>query len=246
MSDCINILGVNISTLTMQQTVKKALSFLEDGKNHVVFTPNSEIIYEAYKNKDFADILNSSDINTADGIGVVYASKILKQPLAERVAGFDFLNELIKAAAPLNKKVFLFGSKPGVAQKAGETLEKKYPGIVICGMRNGYFKEEESEQIANQIKESGADIVLVCLGAPKQEKWIYKYKDMIGAKIIMGAGGSLDVLAGTVERAPEKWQKLGLEWAYRLKKEPKRIMRMTALPKFGFTVLFKGRKYIKK
>ena len=135
MSDCINILGVNISTLTMQQTVKKALSFLEDGKNHVVFTPNSEIIYEAYKNKDFADILNSSDINTADGIGVVYASKILKQPLVERVAGFDFLNELIKAAAPLNKKVFLFGSKPGVAQKAGETLEKKYPGIVICGKR---------------------------------------------------------------------------------------------------------------
>lgn len=246
MSDCINILGVNISTLTMQQTVKKALSFLEDDKNHVVFTPNSEIIYEAYKNKDFADILNSSDINTADGIGVVYASKILKQPLAERVAGFDFLNELIKAAAPLNKRVFLFGSKPGVAQKAGETLEKKYPGIVICGMRNGYFKEEESEQIANQIKESGADIVLVCLGAPKQEKWIYKYKDMVGAKIIMGAGGSLDVLAGTVERAPEKWQKLGLEWAYRLKKEPKRIMRMTALPKFGFTVLFKGRRYIKK
>ena len=101
-------------------------------------------------------------------------------------------------------------------------------------------------QIANQIKESGADIVLVCLGAPKQEKWIYKYKDVVGAKIIMGAGGSLDVLAGTVERAPEKWQKLGLEWAYRLKKEPKRIMRMTALPKFGFTVLFKGRKYIKK
>ena len=90
MLDRINILGVNISTLTMQQTVKKALSFLEDDKNHVVFTPNSEIIYEAYKNKDFADILNSSDINTADGIGVVYASKILKQPLAERVAGFDF------------------------------------------------------------------------------------------------------------------------------------------------------------
>lgn len=246
MSDKINILGVNISMLTMDETVKKAMGFLDDGKNHVVFTPNSEIIYAAYKDASFADVLNSADINTADGIGVVYASKILKNPLRERVAGFDFLNNLVKEAAPMGKRVFLFGSKPGVAEKAGAELEKRYPGIIICGVRDGYFKDEESEQIANQIKEAKPDIVFVCLGAPKQEKWIYKYKDIIGAGLIMGAGGSLDVLAGNVERAPEKWQKAGLEWAYRLKKEPKRIMRMTALPKFGFTVLFKGRKYIKK
>ncbi len=246
MSDTINILGVNISQLTMSETINKALAFLEDGKNHVIYTPNSEIIYEAYKNSAFADILNSADINTADGIGVVYASKILKRPLSERVAGYDFLNNLIKKAAPLNKKVFLFGSKPGVAEEAAEELLRKYPGIVICGTRDGYFKDTESEQIANEIKQTEPDIVLVCLGAPKQENWIYKYKDIIGAKIIMGAGGSLDVLAGKVERAPEKWQKAGLEWAYRLKKEPKRFIRMTALPKFGFTVLLHGRKYLKK
>ena len=246
MSDTINILGVNISQLTMSQTVAKALSFLEDGKNHVIYTPNSEIIYEAYKNPEFAEVLNSADINTADGIGVVYASKILKNPLSERVAGYDFLNNLIKEAAPLNKKVFLFGSKPGVAEEAGAELEKRYPGIVICGTRDGYFKDDESEEIAKEIKQAEPDIVFVCLGAPKQENWIYKYKNIIDAKIIMGAGGSLDVLAGKVERAPEKWQKAGLEWAYRLKKEPKRFMRMTALPKFGFTVLFKGKKYSKK
>ena len=246
MSDTINILGVNISQLTMAETVKTALDFLEDGKNHVIYTPNSEIIYEAYKNPDFADVLNSADINTADGIGVVYASKLLGKPLSERVAGFDFLNNLIEAAAPLNKRVFLFGSKPGVAEEAGAELERKYPGIVIAGTRDGYFKDDESEQIANQIKQAEPDIVFVCLGAPKQENWIYKYKDIIGAKIIMGAGGSLDVLAGKVERAPEKWQKAGLEWAYRLKKEPKRFMRMTALPKFGFTVLLRGKKYSKK
>ena len=243
MSDTINILGVNISMLTMDETVKKAMGFLEDGKNHVIYTPNSEIIYAAYKDSSFAEVLNSADINTADGIGVVYASKILKKPLRERVAGYDFLNRLIKEAAPLSKRVFLFGSKPGVAEEAGAELEKRYPGIVICGTHDGYFKDEESEKIANEIKNSSPDIVLVCLGAPKQEKWIHKYKDIIGAKVIMGAGGSLDVLAGKVERAPEKWQKAGLEWAYRLKKEPKRIMRMTALPKFGFTVLLKGRKY---
>lgn len=231
--------------MNMEETVKKSLEFFEDGKNHVIYTPNSEIIYAAYKDENFAKILNSSDINTADGIGVVYASKILGKPLSERVAGFDFLNELIKEAAPMKKKVFLFGSKTGVAEKAAETLTQKYPGIVICGMRNGYFKDEESDEIAQEIKNTNPDIVLVCLGAPKQEKWIYKYKDVIGASVIMGAGGSLDVLAGTVSRAPEKWQKLGLEWAYRLKKEPKRIGRMSVLPKFGFTVLFKGKKYIK-
>lgn len=245
MNDKINILGVNISMMSMKETVNKALAFFEDDKNHVVYTPNSEIIYVAYKDGEFAKILNSADINTADGIGVVYASKILGKPLSERVAGYDFLNELIKASAPLNKRVFLFGSKPNVAEKAAKTLEERYPGIVICGTRNGYFKDEESEQIAHEIKSANPDIVLVCLGAPKQEKWIDKYKDIIGADVIMGAGGSLDVLAGTVERAPEKWQKLGLEWAYRLKKEPKRIGRMSALPKFGFAVLLKGRKYLK-
>lgn len=246
MSDTINILGVNISVLNMKETVAKAKLFLNEEKPHMIFTPNSEIIYMAYKDAVFADILNSADINTADGIGVVYASKILKRPLSERVAGYDFLNELIKESAKMNKRVFLFGSKPGVAELAGKELEKRYPGIVICGTRDGYFKDEESENIAEQIKNTSPDIVFVCLGAPKQEKWIYNHKDRLGAKIIMGAGGSLDVLAGKVERAPEKWQKLGLEWAYRLKKEPKRILRMTALPKFGLTVMFKGKKFVSK
>lgn len=241
----INILGVNISYVTMKEAVETALSFFSDGKNHVVYTPNSEIIYVGYKDEEFKGILNSADLNTADGIGVVLASKILGLPLKERVAGYDFLHELIKASAPLNKKVFLFGGKPGVSDAAAEKLLSLYPGIKICGTRDGYFKEEESEQIAKEISSLNPDIVFVCLGAPKQEKWIYKYKDTIGASIIMGAGGSLDVLAGTVKRAPEKWQKLGLEWAYRLVKEPWRIGRMTSLPKFALTVLFKGRKYLK-
>ncbi len=246
MNNTINILGVNISTRNMKDTVKKAEELLEDGGTHMIFTPNSEIIYAAYKDNSFLQILNAADMNTADGIGVVYASKILKTPLPERVAGFDFLNELLKAVAPKNKRVFLFGSKPGVAELAGEELERRYPGIVICGTRDGYFKDEESEEIARSIKETSPDIVFVCLGAPKQEKWIYNHRSELGAKILMGAGGSLDVLAGKVERAPEKWQKMGLEWAYRLKKEPKRILRMTALPKFALTVLFNGKKFSKE
>ena len=148
MSDTINILGVNISALNMKETVEKAKSFLNEDRPHMIFTPNSEIIYMAYKDSAFADILNSADINTADGIGVVYASKILKKPLSERVAGYDFLNELIKTSAKMNKRVFLFGSKPGVAELAGNELERRYPGVVICGTRDGYFKDKESENIA--------------------------------------------------------------------------------------------------
>ena len=242
MGDTIDILGVKVSTKTMEETTNKLLGYLDGEQTRCVFTPNSEIIYMAYQDAEFARILNSADVNTADGIGVVYASKILKQPLAERVAGYDLMNNLIKAAAPAHKRVFLFGSKPGVADEAGEKLKELYPGIIICGTRDGYFGEEQTPEIVAQINAAEPDLLLVCLGAPKQEKWIFENRPHLHARVIMGAGGSLDVLAGRVERAPERWQKLGLEWAYRLKKEPKRIGRMMALPRFGLTVLFKGKR----
>lgn len=245
MSDTVNILGVNVSTKTMDETVGILRGFLEEDRVHCVFTPNSEIIYAAYHDEAFRDILNSADLNTADGIGVVYAAKILKQPISERVAGYDLMNRIISCAAIEHRRVFLFGSKPGVAEEAGVKLCDMYPGIVICGNRDGYFKESQTQEIVEQINAAKPDILLVCLGAPKQERWIYENSRDICARLIMGAGGSLDVLAGRTERAPEKWQRLGLEWAYRLKKEPWRIWRMTALPRFGFTVLFKGRKYLK-
>lgn len=243
MGDTVNILGVQVSTKTMAETVDTLLGYLDEERVHCVFTPNSEIIYMAYKDPQFAQLLNSADLNTADGIGVVYASRILGQPLRERVAGFDLMNRLLERAAPDRRRVFLFGAKPGVAEEAADKLTQLYPGLVICGTRDGYFKEEQTPEIVGQINAAEPDILLVCLGAPKQEKWIADNRDRLNARIVLGAGGSLDVLAGRVERAPESWQRLGLEWAYRLKKEPKRIGRMMALPRFGLTVLLKGKKY---
>ena len=243
MGDTVNILGVQVSTKTMAETVDTLLGYLDEERVHCVFTPNSEIIYMAYKGPQFAQLLNSADLNTADGIGVVYASRILGQPLRERVAGFDLMNRLLERAAPDRRRVFLFGAKPGVAEEAADKLTQLYPGLVICGTRDGYFKEEQTPEIVGQINAAEPDILLVCLGAPKQEKWIADNRDRLNARIVLGAGGSLDVLAGRVERAPESWQRLGLEWAYRLKKEPKRIGRMMALPRFGLTVLLKGKKY---
>ncbi|MDD6563478.1 MAG: WecB/TagA/CpsF family glycosyltransferase [Clostridiales bacterium] len=243
MKDKVNILGVWVDMVNIPRAVDKIMQFFNDDGLHKVYTPNSEIIMAAYKDDNFRDILNDAELLTADGIGVVYASKILGKPITERAAGYDILCEILERIKGTSRSVFLFGGKPGVAETAEEKLKERYPGIVIAGTRNGYFKPEEEEDIVSQINSSGAELLLVCLGAPKQELWINKYKDKLNVKVAMGVGGSLDVFAGTALRAPDFYCKHGLEWFYRLMKQPSRAGRMLALPKFGFTVLFKGRKY---
>lgn len=239
----VNVLGVKIDKVTINSAAEKIMEMLKESGNHAVFTPNSEIIYMAYKDADFCDLLNSADMLTADGIGVVYASRILKNSVPERAGGFDIACRVIEKIAETGDRLYLFGGKPGIAETAAEKLKEKYPFINIVGTQNGYFSPEENDAIIADINESGADIVFVCLGAPMQEKWIYQNRDKLSCRVMMGIGGSLDVFAGAAERAPYKWQKLGLEWLYRLIKEPKRFWRMLALPKFAFTVLINGRKY---
>lgn len=139
--------------------------------------------------------------------------------------------------------VYLFGSKLGVAEMAREKLIENYPGLRVAGTHNGYFKPEDEPAIVEEINATGADLLFVCLGAPKQEQWLARNADRLKVRVAMGIGGSLDVFAGTAERAPEFYCKHGLEWFYRLKKEPWRAKRMLALPKFGMTVLINGRRY---
>lgn len=246
--DKVNILGVNVDMLTVKEAAARIFSFL-DGKNahgcNMVFTPNSEIIMMGYKDDEFRDILNSADVLAADGIGVVYASRILKKPLKERCAGYDISVELLKMLDKTQHGLFLFGGKPGVAEKARDELLKDYPGLNISGVRNGYFSDNEENDIVDQINNSGADVVFVCLGAPKQEKWIYRHRNELKVKAALGVGGSLDVFAKNTKRAPDIFCRLGLEWFYRLVKEPSRFKRMTVLPVFGLTVIFRGRRYKK-
>lgn len=243
MENKVNILGVNIDKVSITEAVDKIFKMLDERKCHSVFTPNSEIILNAYKDDEFADVLNSADLLTADGIGVVYASKILRNPIKSRAAGYDIACGVVDKISESGHRLYLFGGKPGIAEKAKKKIEEKYPFIQIVGTRNGYFTDDESQRIVNEINSVGADIVFVCLGAPKQEKWIYENKDKVRARVMMGIGGSLDVFAGETERAPDIWCRLGLEWLYRLIKEPWRFKRMLALPKFGLTVLFKGERY---
>ena len=244
--DKVNVLGVKIDKVTVESAAERVCEMLKSQGNHAVFTPNSEIVYLAYKDRDFCDLLNTADMLTPDGIGVVYASRILKDPISERAGGYDVACSVIKKISESGERLFLFGGKPSVAEQAAENLKKTYPFLNIVGTRNGYFSPEETDGIIAEINDSGADLVFVCLGAPMQEKWIAQNRDRLNCHVMMGIGGSLDVFAGITERAPEKWQKLGLEWLYRLKKEPKRFVRMLALPKFAITVFLKGKKYAKE
>ena len=242
--DKVNILGVNISKYSIESASDMIVKLITDGeKNKCIFTPNSEIIMAAYRDSEFCKVLNSADVLLADGIGVVYASRILKNPINERAAGYDTACAALQKLAPLGKSVYLFGAKPGVAEKAGEEIVRRYPGIVIAGCADGYFDDAKEKEIIKDINEKKPDLLFVCLGAPKQEKWLYAHKDEMEFGVAMGIGGSLDVFAGTVKRAPEFYQKHGIEWLYRLLKQPSRAIRMLDLPKFGFTVILNGKKF---
>jgi N-acetylglucosaminyldiphosphoundecaprenol N-acetyl-beta-D-mannosaminyltransferase len=158
-------------------------------------------------------------------------------PLSERVTGIDFLEEIIKWLSERNGSIFLFGSAPGVAEAAGENMMISYPGLKVVGASDGYFKTEEEDAIVSSINNSGADFLCVALGSPKQELFIKRHKKALKVKAAMGVGGSLDVWAGTVDRAPERWRRGGFEWLYRLIKQPKRIRRAGALPLFLIKVI---------
>lgn len=241
--DKVNILGVYVDTVTISEAADTIMKFFDEDRLHSVYTPNSEIIMHAYKNPEFAELLNNADLLTADGIGVVYASKILKKPIKERAAGYDIARQVLSKMNYTDHKLFLFGGKPGVAEEAKAKLLQEYSDLNIVGLRNGYFKADEEAEIVEEINNSGADIVFVCLGAPKQEEWIDRHAKELKARVAMGIGGSLDVFAGRVERAPEIFCKTGMEWFYRLCKEPWRIGRMMELPKFAATVIAKGKRY---
>ena len=229
----VEILGVKIDNITMAQAVDKVNSFF-DGKIHTIFTPNPEIIMLAQNDKELKNALNSADVLLPDGIGVVIGAKLIGKPLPERVAGFDFTCNLLKT----DRTFYLLGAKPGVAETAAEKL--KAQGVKIVGTQHGYFTDDT--EIIADINNMKPDILLVCLGAPKQEKWIYKNKDKLNVALCLGVGGTLDVIAGTAKRAPMIYQKLYLEWLYRAVKEPYRIPRLMALPQFIIKVAFGGRK----
>ena len=224
----INILGISFDDLTREEAKEAGAALLHSPDFHYVVTPNPEFILAADKDLEFQKILNRADLALPDGIGVVYSAKILGTPLKGRVTGFDFACDMLDVLDEMGGRLYLLGAKPGVAEEAGRRILETHPNIVLCGTHDGYFRD--SDPVAREVAQAQPDLLFVCLGAPKQEKWISRFGLLTGARLAIGLGGALDVFAGNVERAPEQWQKAGLEWAYRLKKEPKRIGRMAKLP----------------
>ena len=225
-----DVLGVAFDDVTLEEAVDRGMALLDEEGPHLVATPNPEIVQIAEKDPEFARILADASLVLADGVGVIHAAKILGRPLKGRVPGIEFASALMARMARTGRRLYLLGAKPGVAEMAAANLQAKYPGLVICGTHDGYFKEDGP--VVQAIRDSGAEAVFVCLGAPKQEKWIAANGAATGAKLLVGLGGSLDVFAGTVKRAPEAFQKLGMEWFYRLCTQPSRIGRMAKLPLF--------------
>ena len=237
MRETVCILGVNVDREDMKSAQARARQYIKSGG--AVFTPNPEIIMKAYKSEEYKKVLNSADMVVPDGIGVVYAAKILGKPVPERVAGYDLTCSMLEYAGENNISVYIFGGRDGIARKAAENIKKDF-GAEVCGYQHGYHKD--TQFIVDEIKEKKPGILLVCLGAPKQEMWISEHKNEIPPCLMIGAGGSADVLAGEAKRAPGIFIKMHLEWFYRLLKQPSRFFRMSVLPLFMITVLLKGKK----
>ena len=232
-----HILGVPFDVVTMEQAVERVKKMLTAEGQHMICTPNPEIVMEAQTDEALMQILEEADPVVPDGVGVVWASKYSEIRLQERVAGYDLTQNLMQALANTEETFYFFGGAPGVAAAAARRMTKEHPGLRIVGVHNGYFDEKEEKKIIQDIKKKAPSILLVGLGAPKQEKWIYENLHTVGAKTAIGVGGSFDVMAGKVKRAPKLFQKLGLEWFYRLISQPTRWKRMMRLPKFALTVL---------
>ena len=239
------ILGIGIDVLNRKQALGKALGFIKRNEREckIVITPNPEVVMLAKKDPELAEIIDKADMVIPDGVGVVWASKYSKHRLEENVPGCDLCYSLLEAAAGDGYRAYILGAKPGVAEQAKTNMEKKYPGLNICGVHDGYFNAGNEQKIIDEINAFKPDILLAGLGVPRQEKWLHEHKGNLNVNIAVACGGSIDVMAGTVKRAPLVFQKLGLEWFYRLISQPSRFFRMLELPKFVFAVLLnKGKK----
>lgn len=242
----VKILGVRINNVDMDETMNKIDGYFASDELNYIYTPNPEIVMRAGRDEEFKKIINSASLNLCDGIGLIIASKLKKKPLKSRVTGYDTSIKILELMNEKHLSLFLLGAKPGIAEKAIEKINNDYPNIVIAGYNNGYFNGshnghascDEEEALIQKINDSKTDAIFVGMGAGYQEKFIYYNKDKLKTKLAIANGGVIDVLAGNVKIAPAFIRKIGMEWLYRLIKEPKRFKRQLDIPKFLMKIIF--------
>lgn len=229
------LLGYNVDLFNISEAMEYANKLIDGTSSSHIVTINPEIIEYANKHEDFARILNEAELVIPDGIGIKLGLKINGIDI-QRITGIGFAHALIENSAKNNIPVALVGAKPHVIEKAQENLKKEFPDLNIVYSHDGYFKE--NSEIFDRLKEACPKVLLVALGAPKQEQFIYELKSILPSTLMIGIGGSFDVWAGEVQRAPEIWQKIGMEWLYRTIKQPERFKRIfPTLPLFVYNVI---------
>ncbi|HLZ55409.1 MAG TPA: WecB/TagA/CpsF family glycosyltransferase [Ktedonosporobacter sp.] len=246
------ILGVRVDLLSQQQALARIRQFIE--RQHAahsnnqqvacqqIVTVNPEFVMAAQKDRQFRQSINEAALVVADGMGIVLATRYQGRPAPERITGTDTLPELARLCAKEGYRLYLLGAAPGIAELAGAKLQDLAPGLQIAGTYAGSPEPAEEEAIIERIRAARADILCVAYGAPAQELWIYRNLERLPVAVAMGVGGAYDFLSGRQQRAPRAMQRLGIEWLYRLYREPSRWRRMLVLPQFAVQVVLKGRR----
>jgi N-acetylglucosaminyldiphosphoundecaprenol N-acetyl-beta-D-mannosaminyltransferase len=236
--ESIGVLSCRVDAIGRAEAVSRIASLANAGGAAVVVTLGVEMVMEARRNAAFRDVVNHAAIVTCDTIGLLLASRLRRGPLRERVTGVELVGDLAaRSASQGDVRLYLLGGAGDTAQRAADALRRTYPGAIVAGAHDGYFREDESDAVAAAIRASGANVLLAGLGFPKQELWLARHLAATGCGVGIGIGGSLDVYAGNVVRAPAFFQRTGLEWAYRLAREPQRWRRQLALPRFAVAAL---------
>jgi N-acetylglucosaminyldiphosphoundecaprenol N-acetyl-beta-D-mannosaminyltransferase len=233
----ITLMGCTVDNLTMEETLGKVEGFIASGLPHQHVVVNVDKLVKASRDPELRAIINGCALVNVDGMPVVWASRLLGKPLKERVAGVDLFEALMRRAAEKGWRVFLLGAREEVVGKVAETYAPKYPGLLLAGYRNGYWRDEEEQLVAEQVRLSGADLLFVAISSPKKEQFLGKYQAHMRVPFAMGVGGTFDVAIGKVKRAPRWMQKAGLEWFYRFLQEPRRMFRRYFIEDMAFVGL---------
>jgi N-acetylglucosaminyldiphosphoundecaprenol N-acetyl-beta-D-mannosaminyltransferase len=238
--ETVDMLGVPLARLNMERALERVEQFINERSPHLVITSDTPSIVRAQDDLEYQEIIRSAAMVTADGRGVVWMARLLGLPMRDRVSGVDLVLRICELAVARGYAVYLLGAAPGVAEEAAQALQTRCPGLRIAGTQHGYFTLEEEPGIVRRIAELRPEVLFVALGAPRQEQWIRKHMEELQVPVAIGVGGSFDVFAGRVQRAPEWMQKAGLEWLYRVLREPKRLPRMWAVPRFVLMTLWEA------
>lgn len=242
--ECATILGVRVHRVRMTQAIERIQQLIAQRTPHLVVTADANAILIALEDPEFAQIIEQADLVTPDGAGLLWAGRQCGQPFPERVSGVDLVWHLARLSHERGYRLFFLGASPCVAERAKQNLLRQFPQAQIVGVHHGYFTEEESPAVVAQIRSARPDALLIGMGMPRQEKWAYRYRSALNVPVMIGVGGSFDVYAGVVRRAPRWLQQSGLEWLWRLLQDPRKIKKVRNLPRFVWKVWREGKKRV--